>query len=606
MIDSNKLKTLYIEFFKQRKHVLIPNEPLIPREDPTVLFTTAGMHPLVPFLLGEPHALGKRLVNVQKCIRTDDIDEVGDNRHLTFFEMLGNWSLGDYFKKETLQWSWEFATDKKTGLGLDPKRIFVSAFEGDKEIPRDEESIKVWSELFKKAGVEPNVGVPLSKGGRIFTYDRKKCLWGPVGNVGPCGPNSEMFYDTGKQHDPAFGKVCHPNCDCGRFVEIWNNVFMTYNKTPEGKYEVLKQKNVDTGLGVERVAAILQKKETVFGIDTIAPLIEKIKELAKIKLPDEKEEKSIRIIADHIRASTFLIAEDIAPSNVDRGYILRRLIRRMIRHGKLIGIEQGFLENLSGIVIDIYGKDYPHLKNKKEFIFSELKKEELKFGNTLEKGLKKFEQIAGQVKKIDGKNAFLLFQSFGFPIEMTKELAKEIGIEVDEKGFTEEFKKHQETSRVGAEKMFKSGLADTSEQTTKLHTATHLLNEALRRVLKRKDIVQKGSNITSERLRFDFNFDRKLTEREIKDVENLVNEKIKEGLSVKREEMTLAEAKAMGAQAMFEQKYGERVSVYLTGDFSIEICGGPHVKNTKELGKFEIIKEEAVAAGIRRIRGRLV
>jgi len=605
VLDSEKLKSLYLEFFKKKGHEIIPNAPLIPENDPTVLFTTAGMHPLVPFLLGQPHAVGKRLTNVQKCIRTDDINEVGDNRHLTFFEMLGNWSLGDYFKKEAIQWSWEFLTDKKNGIGVDPKNLFVTAFEGDKEIPRDEESIKTWSELFKKAGIEPKVGVPLPQGGRIFTYNRKKCFWGPVGNTGPCGPNSEMFYDTGRQHDPAFGEVCHPNCDCGKFVEIWNDVFMTYNKTPDGKYEVLNQKNVDTGLGLERVVAILQKKETVFEIETFTPIVEKIKEIAKIKSPDEKQEKSIRIIADHVRASTFILAEDIKPSNKDQGYILRRLLRRSIRHGKLIGIERGLLSELAKIVIDLFKKNYPHLEKNKKFILDEIGKEESRFLNTLSLGTKKFEEIVKQKNHIDGKDAFLLFQSFGFPIEVTKEIAKEVGITVDEKGFEEEFKKHQEISRIGAEKKFKGGLAEVSEQTTRLHTVTHLLNEALRRVLNKRDIIQKGSNITPERLRFDFNFDRKLTEDEIKKIENLVNEKIKERLSVNREEMTLAEAKAMGAQAVFEYKYGEKVSVYLIGNFSVEICGGPHVKNTKELGTFKIIKEESIAAGIRRIKAIL-
>lgn len=601
---TKELKEKFIEFFKKKKHKEIPNVPLIPENDPTVLFTTAGMHPLVPFLLGEPHALGKRLVNVQKCIRTDDIDEIGDDRHLTFFEMLGNWSLGEYFKKEAIQWSWEFLTDKKNGLGFDPKKIFISAFEGDKDIPRDEESIKIWSELFKKAGIEPKVNVPLAQGGRIFTYDKKRCLWGPVGNVGPCGPNSEIFYDTGRPHDPAFGEVCHPNCDCGRFVEIWNDVFMEYNKTPDGKYEVLKQINVDTGLGLERVVAILQKKETVFDIETFKPIVEKIKKIAKINKPDEKQEKSIRIIADHARASTFIIAENIEPSNKDRGYILRRLVRRLIRHGKIIGIEKEFLSELVKIVIDVYKGDYPYLEKNKEFILTEINKEEARFRETLDKGLKKFDEIAKATKLIDGKNAFLLFQSFGFPIEITKEIAKETDIEVDEKGFEEEFRRHQEISRIGAEKKFKGGLIDTSEQTTKLHTTTHLLNEAIRKTLG-KDIEQKGSNITPERLRFDFNFDRKLTEDEIKRIEEFVNELIKKGLAVRREEMSLAEAKAMGAHGVFEHKYGERVSVFIIGDFSMEICGGPHVKNTNELGKFKIVKEESIASGVRRIKAIL-
>jgi alanyl-tRNA synthetase len=589
MMDSKKLKTLYIEFFKQKGHKDIPNAPLVPQEDPTVLFTTAGMHPLVPFLLSQPHPLGKRLVNNQKCIRTDDIDEIGDEFHLTFFEMLGNWSLGDYFKKEAIEFSFEFLTDKKW-LGLDKKKLCVSVFAGDKDAPRDEESAKVWQSL----------GIPKE---RIFYLPKKDNWWGPAGNTGPCGPDTEMFYETGKDK---CGKDCKPGCGCGKYFEIWNDVFMQYNKTADGKYELLKQKNVDTGMGVERTVAVLENKKSVYEIDTFKPIVEKIKEMTKIKLPDKKQEKSIRIIADHVRASSFITAEQVTPSNVDRGYILRRLIRRALRHGKLLGIEKEFLSDLIKIVIDIYKKDYPILDEKKEFILDEIKKEELKFGKTLELGLKKFEQITKNVKRIDGKDTFLLFQSFGFPIEITKELAKESGILVDEKGFQEEFNKHQEISRIGAEKRFKGGLADTTEQTTRLHTATHLLNEALRKVLNKKDIVQRGSNITPERLRFDFNFDRKLTEEELKQVEKSVNEQIKKSLPVKREETTVDKAKALGAQAMFEHKYGERISVYSIGDFSVEICGGPHVKNTKELGRFEIIKEEAVAAGVRRIKARLV
>lgn len=587
-IDSKKLKELYLEFFKKKGHKVIPNAPLVPEEDPTVLFTTAGMHPLVPFLLGQPHPLGKRLVNVQKCLRTDDIDEIGDSSHLTFFEMLGNWSLGDYFKEDAIKWSYEFLTDKKW-LGLDKEKIFVTVFAGDSNAPKDEESARIWKSL----------GIPKE---RIFYLPKKDNWWGPAGQTGPCGPDTEMFYDSGKKQ---CGKDCKPGCGCGKYFELWNNVFMQYNKTADGNYELLKQKNVDTGLGVEHTSTMLQNKKTVFEIDTIKPLFEKIKEIANIKKPDENQEKSIKIITDHIRASTFVLAENIEPSNKDRGYILRRLIRRCIMHGKLIGIGKEFLDQLSKIVIKIHKDDYPYLEKNKKFISDEISKEESRFLNTLLQGTKKFEEIVKQKKQVDGKDAFLLFQSFGFPIEMTKEISKEHGVDVDEKGFEEEFKKHQELSRVGAEKKFKGGLSEASEETTRLHTATHLLNEALRRVLKKKDIVQKGSNITPERLRFDFNFDRKLTDEELKEVEKLVNEQIKKGLAVRREEMTLAEAKAMGAQAMFEHKYGEKVSVYLVGNFSLEICGGPHVKNTRELGKFKIIKEESVAAGVRRIKAKL-
>jgi alanyl-tRNA synthetase len=605
MMNTDHLKKLYIDFFKKKGHKEIPNVSLIPEGDPTVLFTTAGMHPLIPFLIGQPHPVGKRLVNVQKCIRTDDIEEIGDNRHLTFFEMLGNWSLGDYFKKDAIKWCWDFLTDKKNGLGLDPKRIYTSAFKGDTAAPADKESLSAWIEIFEEAGIDPKVNVSLAEGGRIFTYDRTMCWWGPVGETGPCGPNSEIFYDTGRPHDTAFGEVCHPNCNCGRFIEIWNDVFMEYTKTKEGKYEKLKQKNVDTGMGLERIVAILQGKETVFEIDSFAPLVERLKEIAKIKTVSKEKERSVRIIVDHARASTFILAEKIRPSNVERGYILRRLIRRSIRYGKLLGIEREFLTDLAKVVIDVHKSDYPHLEKNKKFILDELKKEELKFGNTLVKGLRKFDGISKKTRKISGRDAFLLFQSFGFPIEMTKELGEERGISVDVEGFEEEFKRHQEISRVGAERRFKGGLSDASEETIRLHTATHLLNEALRKVLKKKDIVQKGSNITPERLRFDFNFDRKLTKDEIKKVESVVNKWIEKALPVERIETSIGEAKKMGARGVFEHKYGEKVSVYRIGDFSVEICGGPHVKNTKELGKFKIIKEESIAAGVRRIKAIL-
>jgi len=587
ILSSDKLKKLYIEFFKQKGHKVIPNVSLIPENDPTVLFTTAGMHPLVPFLLGQPHPLGKRLVNFQKCLRTDDIDKIGNSFHLSFFEMLGNWSLGDYFKKEAITWSFEFLTSKDW-LGLDKNKIYVTVFEGDESVPRDEESARIWQSL----------GIPKE---RIFYLPKNENWWGPAGNTGPCGPDTEMFYDTGKE---PCGKDCKPSCFCGKYFEIWNDVFMEYNKTAEGKYELLDQKNVDTGMGVERTVAVLQGKNTVYEIEEYKPIIDMIKKFSKIKTPNKKQEISIRIIADHSRAATFILAEKIVPKNVEQGYILRRLIRRSIRHGKLLGIEKEFLSELSDVIIKINSKDYPHLNENRKFILDELKKEELKFKNTLAKGLKKFEQIAKDKKNINGTIAFTLYQSFGFPKEMIIELAEERGITVDERGFEKEFKKHQKISRTGAEKKFGSGLADTSEETVKLHTATHLLNEALRRVLK-KDIMQKGSNITMKRLRFDFNFDRKLTEKEIKDVEDLVNEQIKKALPVKKMETTIEEAKKMGAQAVFEQKYGEKVFVYSIGDFSLEICSGPHVKNTKELGKFKIVKERGIASGVRRIRAIL-
>jgi alanyl-tRNA synthetase len=587
LISSDKLKRLFIEFFKQKGHKVILNASLIPENDPTVLFTSAGMHPLVPFLLGQPHPLGKKLVNFQKCFRTSDIDEVGDAFHLSFFEMLGNWSLGDYFKEKSILWSFEFLTGREW-LNLEKKRLYVTVFEGDEDVPKDKESAKIWE----------NLGIPKKK---IFFLPKKDNWWGPAGSTGPCGPDTEIFYDTG--FEPC-GSECKPGCQCGKYNEIWNNVFMEYNKTADGKYELLKQKNVDTGMGVERTVAVLQGKDNVYETEIFNHLINKIKELASIEKISKEQERNVRIIADHSRAATFILAENIVPKNVEQGYVLRRLIRRAIRHGKLLGIEIEFLSFLSKIIIDLYSKDYPHLKPKADFIESELNKEYNKFKNTLSRGLIKFEKISKDKKKIDGKDAFLLYQSYGFPLEITKELGKENNIPVDEDGFHEEFQKHQRLSREGADKKFGSGLADKSEQTIRLHTATHLLNEALRKVLK-KDIMQMGSNITPERLRFDFNFDRKLTEKELKNVEDLVNEQIMKAIPVKRIETTLEEAKKMGAQAAFEQKYKGKVSVYSIRDFSLEICTGPHVKNTSELGKFKIIKEEGIASGVRRIRAVL-
>ncbi|MFH0929024.1 MAG: alanine--tRNA ligase [Candidatus Aenigmatarchaeota archaeon] len=582
-MNSDELKRLYIDFFKKKKHAVIPNVSLIPENDSTVLFTTAGMHPLVPFLLGQPHPQGKRLVNVQKCFRTSDIDEVGDDFHLSFFEMLGNWSLGDYFKEQSISWSFEFLTNKEW-LGIDKEKLFVTVFEGDENVPRDNESAKIWE------------GLGISKE-RIYYLPKKDNWWGPAGNTGPCGPDTEIFYDTGKE---VCGKDCKPGCSCGKYNEIWNNVFMQYNKKTDSVYEELEQKNVDTGMGVERTIAVLQGKDNVYDTKLFAPLIKKIKELSK-----NANERSIRIITDHMRATSFILAENIVPKNVEQGYVLRRLIRRSIRHGKLLGIEEDFLTDLANIVIENYKKEYPHLEKNKEFIIEELKKEEKKFKKTLEKGLRKFKELTKDKKELDGKEAFLLFQSYGFPIEITKELGEESGIEVDAKGFCEEFEKHQNISRSGAEKKFGSGLADTSEKTIRLHTATHLLNQALRKVLKKDDIYQRGSNITPERLRFDFNFDRKLTDDELKQVEDLVNQKIKEAIPVKRIETSFDEAKKMGAQGVFEEKYGEKVFVYSIGDFSCEICSGPHVENTKGLGHFKIVKEKGIAAGVRRIRAVL-
>jgi len=588
-MKTKQLKQKFLEFFKEKKHAVISSSSLIPEHDPTVLFTTAGMHPLVPYLMGQPHPQGKLLVNCQKCIRTGDIDDVGDASHLTFFEMLGNWSLGDYFKKEAIEYSIEFLTEKRW-LGLDKDKIYVTCFKGDKDAPKDEESAKFWQ----------SVGIPKN---RIFFLPKKDNWWGPAGKIGPCGPDTEMFYDIGKK---PCGKDCIPGCNCGKYFEIWNDVFMQYNKIAEGKYEKLKQQNVDTGMGLERTAAVLQGKETVYEIEIFTPIINKIKELTKIDNPNEKQELSIRIITDHIRASTFILGDDlgIVPSNLDQGYILRRFIRRSIRHGKLLGIEKEFLTELAKIIIKLHKEDYKELEKNKDTILEELKKEDEKFRKTLEKGLHKFAKFANN-KIISSKEAFLLFQSYGFPLEMTEELAKEKGIKVDKEGFNKEFQKHQELSRKGAEKRFKGGLGDHSVETTKLHTATHLLNQALREVLKKQDIFQRGSNITPERLRFDFNFDRKVTKEEQQKVEDWINDRINEQLEVKREEMTIDEAKKKGAQGVFEHKYGEKVFVYTIGNKSIEICGGPHVKNIKELGHFKIKKEESSAAGVRRIKAIL-
>ena len=587
MVSSYKLKKLYLEFFQKNDHKIIANASLVPENDPTALFISAGMHPLVPYLLGQRHPSGRKLVNVQKCLRTSDVDEVGDSFHLSFFEMLGNWSLGDYFKAESIPWSYEFLTSKEW-LNIDEDKLSVTVFAGDEKSPRDTESARIWEGL----------GIPKD---RIFYLPREDNWWGPIGSTGPCGPDTEIFYDTGKE---PCGSECKPGCSCGKYNEIWNNVFMEYNKTPDGEFELLEQKNVDTGMGVERTVAVLQGKDNVYETEIFAPIVNGIKELSGIEVISEDQIRSVRIICDHSRAATFLLAEGIVPLNVEQGYVLRRVIRGAIRHGKLLGMDEEFLSVLSPIILETYVEDYPQLKSNEDFIVTELQKEYKKFNNTLARGLNRFNRIARTKEKIDGKDAFLLYQSFGFPIEITRELGKENGIFVDVDGFYEEFEKHQKVSRAGADKRFGSGLADKSEATVKLHTATHLLNEALRRALG-KEITQKGSNITQKRLRFDFNFDRKLTDQEKKEVEEIVNGMINEALPVKRIETTLDEAIRMGSQAVFEQKYGEKVTVYSIGDFSNELCSGPHVENTGELGRFKIIKGEGISAGVRRIRAVL-
>lgn len=586
-INRKQLIEKYLEFFKSKNHEIIPSASLIPENDPTVLFTTAGMHPLVPYLLGQKHPLGKRLTNVQKCVRTGDIEEVGNKTHHTFFEMLGNWSLGDYWKEDAIKYSFEFLTKV---LGIKKEKLAVSVFKGDKDAPRDNQAAKIWKSL-------------RISGDRIAYLPKSENWWGPAGKTGPCGPDTEMFYYAGKKPPKKFDP------EDKKWVEIWNDVFMQYNKNKKGKYEKAKQKNVDTGMGVERTVAVLNNLDDNYLIPSFKPIIEKIEKISGKKYgKDEKNTKAIRIIADHLRASVFILGDDkkIRPSNTEQGYVLRRLIRRAIRYSKVLNIKNKFTKKIAETIIPIYS-DYSELEKNKKFIFNELEKEEERFSKVLEKGLSKFKEIAKD-NTITGKQAFLLFQSYGFPIEITQELADEKGIKVDLEGYNKEFKKHQEISRTTSSGKFKSGLADDSEAVKKLHTATHLLNEALRVVLD-KNIKQKGSNITPERLRFDFNFPRKLTKQEIKKVEDLVNKKIKQGLKVVKEEMPLKEALDSEAESEFGAKYPEKVYVYTILDpenkktwFSKEICTGPHVKNIKEIGHFKIVKEKSSAAGIRRIK----
>jgi len=590
-----KLIRAYIDFFKKKQHHEIPSASLIPENDPSVLFTTAGMHPLVPFLLGQKHPLGKRLVDVQKCIRTGDIDDVGDEVHHTFFEMLGNWSLGDYFKKEAISFSLEFLTKV---LGLSFEKLAISCFGGDKRVPdllQDEESYKLWISLRI-----PQERIAFLEGG---VFESKYNWWGPAGETGPCGPDSEMFYWGGKGKAP---KKFDPEDE--NWVEIWNDVFMQYNRTKDGKYDLLKKKNVDTGMGVERTLAILNGLNDNYMTMIFKPVISEIGKISGKKYSGENK-RAMRIIADHLRASIFILGDEkgIKPSNLGQGYVLRRLIRRAIRYGRILGIEKNFSVHIAKAILPIY-PDYQELARNHKFIYESLEEEENRFRLTLEKGLRKFKEIVKD-DVVTGKEAFLLFQSYGFPIEMTEELAEERGAKVDLEEYNEEFKRHQDLSRNASAGVFKSGLADDSESVRKLHTATHLLNEALRKVFGSK-IRQKGSNITSERLRFDFNFPRKLTDDEIKKIEDIVNQKIKEGLNVRREEIPLSDALKSGAQAEFGAKYPELVSVYTIEDskdkrkwFSREICTGPHVANTWEIGHFKIVKEESVAAGVRRIKG---
>ena len=601
-LSSRELRQLYLDFFRSKGHAVIPSASLIPENDPTVLFTTAGMHPLVPYLMGQKHPAGTRLTDVQKCVRTGDIDEVGDTSHCTFFEMLGNWSLGDYFKKESIAWSWEFLTDEKW-LGIPKEKLSFTCFEGDADAPRDTVSYDRWVEM----GADPS---------HIVYLPKKNNWWGPAGLTGPCGPDTEIFYDTGR---PACGPDCKAGCDCGKYLEIWNNVFMEYNKVGEGKFEPLAQKNVDTGMGLDRTIATLQGVESVFDTDAFAGIIELIGKLSHHSYKEsDATVKAFRIIADHIRCATFILGDQrgvtpsnvdqgVTPSNVDQGYILRRLIRRSIRYAMQLNIPRYGIVEIASAVIDQYGDIYPELEENREKVLSELKREENRFADTLKKGIKEFNKTAANAQdgKIDGISAFHLYDTYGFPIELTMELAQEKGITVDVDGFHAAFAEHQKKSQAGATQRFKSGLADHQEATTALHSATHLLHKALRVVLNDDTISQKGSNITAERLRFDFSFPRKLTPEELKAVEDLVNEQIGRHMPITCEEMTVAEAKAQGAIGLFESKYGERVKVYTMGDFSKEICGGPHAQNTGDLGHFVIKKEEASSSGVRRIKAIL-
>ena len=661
---ANELRSLFLKFFESKGHKVIPSASVIPENDPTVLFTTAGMHPLVPYLMGEKHPMGTRLTDVQKCIRTGDIDDVGDPSHLTFFEMLGNWSLGDYFKEEMIPWSWEFLTSKEW-LGLDPDKLAFTVFAGDEDCPRDEEAANLW----RKQGVKDD---------HLFYLPKKHNWWGPAGVTGPCGPDTEMFII---KDQPPCGPDCSPACSCGRYLEIWNDVFMQYEKQADGTFVPLKQKNVDTGMGLERTFCVLMGASTVYETEIFARIIGRIEELSGKKYgSDEETTRSIRIISDHMRTATFIIGDDrgVTPSNVDQGYVLRRLIRRAVRHGMKLGMPEGFTCEIAKVIIDQYKDNYPELDRNGEHILEQLRLEEERFQRTLKKGMAEFEKVFANIQKltngfdavrqalkdsftpevvermkqmeatannvgstfrptpemqetiaefkkfgeavetikafgdkldkyragsatIDGRSAFKLYDTYGFPIEITCEMAAEKGLTVDVDGFNERFKKHQENSHAGAEQRFKGGLADNSEETAKLHTATHLLHAALRKVLG-PEVAQKGSNITAERLRFDFSFGRKMTDEEKKEVERLVNESIQAAVPVVCEEMTVAEAKAQGAIGLFESKYGERVKVYTMGEFSKEICGGPHASNTGDLVSFKIKKEEASSAGVRRIK----
>ena len=587
-LNAKQLRSMWINFFKEKGHAYIPSASLVPENDPSVLFTTAGMHPLVPYLLGEKHPCGKRLVDIQKCVRTGDIDEVGDDYHCTFFEMLGNWSLGDYFKEEKIPWSFEFLTSPKY-LDIPKEQLAVTVFAGDETAPRDMVSFNAWRKC----------GIPEDK---IFFLPKEHNWWILASGVGPCGPDSEMFIDTGK---PKCSENCNPSCSCGKYIEIGNDVYMEFvKKTKDGKALPNPQKNVDTGFGFDRLLYISNGLESVYDSEIFKPIINKIEKLSGIEYEANNETKrNMRIIADHIRASVFIICDGVTPLNVGQGYVLRRLLRRAINCASRLGLEGSKLAELVAVVVDIYKDTYSELEERKKFIEETILQESEKFSKTLQQGIKEFEKVSSFCKdgKLSGKTAFRLYDTFGFPFELTKELATEKGLTINEQEYEEAYKIHQEKSKANNDKVFKGGLADTSEQTTRLHTAAHLLQAGLKTLIS-SDIHQKGSNITAERLRFDFNCDHKLTDEEKKKLEDFVNDAIKRDIPVVCEEMPLEEAKKQGAVGIFDNKYGDKVKVYTIGDVSKEICGGPHAKHTGELKNFKIVKEESSSAGVRRIK----
>lgn len=584
-MKANDLRKKFIRFFVNKGHAHIPSAPLVPKDDPSTLFISAGMQPLVPYLLGQEHPEGKKLVNWQKCLRTGDIERVGNAFSHTFFEMLGNWSLGDYFKEKSIPWSFEFLTEE---LGLEKERIYVSVFAGDDEAPRDEESAKIWKGL----------GIPEE---RIYYYGKEENWWA-AGPTGPCGPDTEIFYDvTGRPHGPG----CEPKDNCGRFFEVWNNVFMVYKRKEDGTLEDLPQKNVDTGMGLDRTTTVLQGKSDDYETELLSPLIKTIEKLSGLSYQKEENKKSMRIIADHIRAAAFVLAEGIVPSNKEQGYVLRRLIRRAMRYARNLGMEDQSLTPIAGKVVDEYKEIYPELDGNKGFINDELAQEEERFRKMLARGLREIEKM----EELDGKKAFFLYETYGFPLELTEEIARERGQKIDSQIFEEEFRKHQEESRQASAGRFSGGLSEDTPETRKLHTATHLLHTSLRQILG-EHVQQKGSNITRERLRFDFSHPTALTEEEKEKVENLINQKVKEVLPVSYKTTTLEKALAEGALAFFGEKYGRSVKVYQIGTgkrgvFSKEVCGGPHVENTSEIGRVKITKEESAGSGVRRVYAQL-